>query len=335
MGDVYLHVGPVKTGSTYLQDLLWRNRDDLARQGYQHPGEHANEMWLATNDVQDQAFIHFEMPEAAGVWAKVCERVRAHDGPSVISHEVLGMSTDDHITKLVHSLAPARLQIIVMARSLASMLPSLWQEKVKMVDPDMNWSDFLAAERDTGSPVTDAALIVRRWLTHLPPGQIHVVTVPPRGAERTMLLGRFAAALRIDATGWPTDAGAANRSLDRVQVELLRRLTLTTSTSLDRRAQRRLVGSLLPRLRPADPRRRVRLPVSEREWIEAETSRRIDVLQRSGAIVHGDLAELRTPDDAWEDTTALAVRDEDLLDEALQLLVSTHPDLRPDRLDIV
>ena len=66
--EVYLHVGPLKTGSTFLQDLLWRYRDDLLRQGYQHPGAHANEMWLATNDVQDGAFVDYEMPQAKGLW---------------------------------------------------------------------------------------------------------------------------------------------------------------------------------------------------------------------------------------------------------------------------
>ncbi len=68
--EVYLHVGPMKTGSTFLQDLLWRHRDDLARQGYNHPGAHANEMWLATNDLQDGAFVNYEMPQASGVWAR-------------------------------------------------------------------------------------------------------------------------------------------------------------------------------------------------------------------------------------------------------------------------
>jgi hypothetical protein len=335
MRDVYLHVGPVKTGSTYLQDLLWRNRDDLTRQGYQHPGEHDNEMWLATNDVQDQAFIHFDMPEAAGVWAKVCERVLAFDGPSVISHEVLGMSTEDHIAKIVQSLQPARLHVVVMARSLAPMLPSLWQEKIKMVDPDISWPDFLAAERKTSSPVTDASQIVHRWLAHLPPAQIHVVTVPPPGADPEVLLDRFAMALGVDRSTWDTDGGAANQSLDRVQVELLRRLNLTTASALDRRAQRRLVhGALLPRLRPADLRRRMRLPESERTWIEGETSRRIDALSRSRATVHGDLAELECPADTWTDTPP-HVSDEDLLDEALQLLASSHPDMTPDRLDII
>jgi hypothetical protein len=335
MSDVYLHVGPVKTGSTYLQDLLWRNREELARQGYQYPGDHDNELWLAANDVQEQAFIHFEMPEAAGVWAKVCERVLGFDGPSLISHEVLGMSTEEHIARIVHSLAPARLHVVVMARSLAPMLPSLWQEKIKMVDPDITWSDFLTAERDTGSPVTDASLIVHRWLAHVPPAQIHVVTVPPQGGEPQVLLDRFAVALGIDTSAWDSDGGTANRSLDRVQVELLRRLNLTTSRSLDRRAQRRLVhGALLPRLRAGDPRRRIRLPESEREWVERETAHRIDALHSSGATLHGDLADLKTPADTWEDTT-LHVPDEELLDEALQLLVSTHPDRSPDRLDIV
>ncbi len=215
------------------------------------------------------------------------------------------------------------------------MLPSLWQEKIKMVDPDISWPDFLASERKTGSPVTDASLIVHRWLAYVPPAPIHVVTVPPRSADPGVLLHRFAAALGIDTSAWDTDGGAANRSLDRVQVELLRRLNRTTSTSLDRRAQRRLVqGALLPRLRAADPRRRMRLPESERKWIESETSRRIDALLSSGATVHGDLADLETPADTWEDIP-LHVPAEDLLDEALQLLVSTHPDVTPDRLDIV
>ncbi|MGZ0150541.1 hypothetical protein ACXJJ3_26010 [Kribbella sp. WER1] len=335
MKDVYLHVGPTKTGSTYLQDLLWRNRDDLARQGYHHPGEHPNEMWLATTDVQNYEFIHFEMPEAAGVWAQVCERVAAHDCPSLISHEVLGWSTEEHIAKIVHSLAPARLHVVVMARSLASILASLWQEMIKMVYPDTSLDDFLVAEREAGSPWTDASLIVHRWLAHVPPTRIHVVTVPPRGAERTLLLGRFAEALGIETTAWHTDGAATNRSLDRVQAELFRRLNLAASPSQDVRAQRRLLnGSLLPLLRSANRSREIRLPESTRGWIEGETSRRIDALRHSGVHIHGDLADLRARDDAWEDTP-LPVRDEDVLEEALQLLKSSHPDLKPNRLDIV
>lgn len=333
--DVHLHVGPVKTGSTYLQDLLWRHREDLARQGCLHPGEHDNEMWLATNDVQDQAFIEFDMPEAAGVWGKVCDRVRAFDGRAVISHEVLGMSTEEHVVRIVDSLAAARLHVVVMARSLGPTLPSLWQEKVKMVDPDVSWPDFLRDQRRSGAPVTDASLIVQRWCEHLPPDRIHVVTVPPPGGDPRVLLERFARALEIDVSTWTTDGSAANRSLDRVQVELLRRLNRTGSVSLDRRAQRRLLnGALIPRLRAANPQRRMRLPGSERPWVAAETSRRIDVLRSSGVTLHGDLADVEVRPDAFEDGPA-EVTEADVLDEALRLLVSAHQDSGTDRLAVL
>ena len=271
MREVYLHVGPMKTGSTFLQDLLWRHRDDLERQGYHHPGAHANEMWLATNDLQDAAFVNYEMPQASGVWAQVCERVLAYDGRSVISHEVLGLSTEEHIDRIVRSLKPARLQVIVMARSLAAMLPSLWQESVKGVGRDgVSWADFLASQRETHAPTTDALLIVRRWLAHIPAEQVHVVTVPPAGTGPAVLLGRFSDALGIDTTSWAADDAARNVSIDMVQTELIRRLNQASAASLDHRAQSLLVhDAVLPNLRPPSPARRIRLPSSEREWIES------------------------------------------------------------------
>jgi hypothetical protein len=61
------------------------------------------------------------------------------------SHEVLGLSTEEHIDGIVRSVTPARRQVIVMASSLAAMLPSLWQESVKSVGRDgVSWPDFLA-----------------------------------------------------------------------------------------------------------------------------------------------------------------------------------------------
>ena len=84
MADVHLHVGPVKTGSAYLQNLLWSHRDDLARQGVLLPLEHANEMWLAVNDVQDGAFIKtpWRQPERM-VIAEVLAVLRSLDAAGV------------------------------------------------------------------------------------------------------------------------------------------------------------------------------------------------------------------------------------------------------------
>jgi hypothetical protein len=64
------------------------------------------------------------------------------------SHEVLGLPTEEHIDRTVRSLAP-RLQVIVMARSLAAMLPWLGQESVKSVGREgVIWPAFLASGAD-------------------------------------------------------------------------------------------------------------------------------------------------------------------------------------------
>ena len=124
------------------------------------------------------------------------------------------------MTASSRSLKPARLQVIVMARSLAVMLPSLWQESVKGVGRDgVSWPDFLALQRETHAPVTDALLIVRRWLAHIPAEQVHVVTVPPAGTGPAVLLGRFSDVLGIDTTSWAADDAARNVSIDMVQTE--------------------------------------------------------------------------------------------------------------------
>lgn len=224
-----------------------------------------------------------------------------------------------------------------MARSLAALLPSLWQESVKSVGRDgVSWPDFLASQRDTRAPTTDVLLIVERWLAHLPAEQIHVVTVPPAGTSPEVLLGRFSRALGIDTSCWSVEDVARNVSIDMVQVELIRRLNRTGVASLDDRAQgRRLHDSLLPALGPPNPARRIRLPSPEREWIEAETGRRLAGLRDCGAPLYGDLDELASPPDVWQDNT-VEVTEAELLEEALQLLVSSHPDRSdPDRLDFV
>jgi hypothetical protein len=33
MGRVFLHIGAPKTGTTYLQDVLWSNKAELSRRG--------------------------------------------------------------------------------------------------------------------------------------------------------------------------------------------------------------------------------------------------------------------------------------------------------------
>jgi len=121
-----------------------------------------------------------------------------------------------------------------------------------------------------------------------------------------------------------------------VQAELVRRLNQTSAASLDHRAQGPPVHEvILPKLRPPSPAWRIRLPSSERDWVETETSRRVEGLRHCGAPTHGNLDDLVSPRDDWQDVPGTG-SEADLLEEALRLLAFSHPvTTYPDRLDCV
>jgi hypothetical protein len=303
MSEVYLHVGPVKTGSTYLQSILWNSRHVLREQGMLLPADHDNEFFLAANDVQGGRFVLIDLPEAEGAWSKVAARARSWPGRVLITHELLGFCEPDQVQRIAGSLDPADLHLIVMARCRADLLPSLYQEKVKMVDPDQSWDEFLRAYRDCHRSWPQApGAVVHRWLPHVARRRVHVVTVPRRGAGRQLLLGRFAEALGLDPTRLTAADAPANASLDAVGVELLRAVIAQTTGRLDRRAQRRLInGQLVPLLRDERRARRpLRLPASFQDLMRDAAARDIEAITTAGGHVHGDLDDLRPTAEAFE-----------------------------------
>jgi hypothetical protein len=328
MSDVYLHVGPVKTGSTYLQSVMWNSRDALREQGILLPVTHPNEFFLAANDVQGGRFVLVDMPEARGAWARVAAWARAWPGRVLITCELLGFSEPDHVQGIASSLAPATLHLIVMARCRADMLPSVYQESVKMVDPDRSWDDFLRAYRASHEAWRHApSTIFGRWLPHVDRQRAHVVTVPRRGADSCLLLHRFTQALGIDDSRLtPADIAAANTSLDAIDVELLRAVTARTAGRLDRRAQRDLINEgLLPVLRRIDrPRRPLRLPASFQPLMIEAAARDTKAIAAAGCHVHGDLAELLPSGEAFEDDQEAHhhVQQTDVLNAAIDTLVA-------------
>jgi hypothetical protein len=300
MGPVILHVGPAKTGSTFLQHLLWINQDLLRSQGFLEPSGYEGEMWAAANDVQGGAHIHFPMPEAAGAWQRICERIAEFDGPVILSQEIFALSNDHDIRRMCASLAPRPIVVIVHARNLAELIPSAWQENIKAADPALSWPDFLVKQRRTRLSWSDAAAIVERWRLLAPVSEAHVVVVPPKTSARDVLLHRFGVAAGIDVSCWRDDHRASNRSLDRVQAEAIRLLNWRSSGFLPQVAQRHLIQRfLLPAMPPPDANYEIKMPYSERAWVLHETDRRIRELARCGASIHGELGELVPRHDDW------------------------------------
>src|SRR3954451_8381661 len=85
---VYLHVGAPKTGTTYLQDRLALNRNELARHGVHYPlGLRASQFRPAL-DLLDMPWGG-QREDVEGEWDALMGRVRRHRGSAIVSDEIL------------------------------------------------------------------------------------------------------------------------------------------------------------------------------------------------------------------------------------------------------
>ena len=140
----------------------------------------------------------------------------------------------------------------------------------------------------------DVADVVERWGGSLPPAQVHVVTVPPAGADPGILWDRFASLLGLDPASFDTRASRANTSLGVEQTELLRRVNeaLGDRVPLPGPYPRVAKDLLAHRILAARPGGRL---VLDRATTELALERSQEIVERLGALevdVVGDLDEL-------------------------------------------
>src|SRR5689334_958549 len=115
--QVFLHVGSPKTGTTFLQDVLWTQRRTAREQGLLLPGRRFHDHFLATLDVRGLADQPGYPAEAKGTWARLVEQSLAWDGTVLISHELFAGATAEQASAAVASLSPrADVHVVVTAR---------------------------------------------------------------------------------------------------------------------------------------------------------------------------------------------------------------------------
>ena len=89
---VLLHVGTPKTGTSYLQDVLFRNRETLAAAGITYPATRFDSHFLAALDLMKLPWGGLQA-EAIGAWDELAAQVREAPGTSIISHEILATAS--------------------------------------------------------------------------------------------------------------------------------------------------------------------------------------------------------------------------------------------------
>src|SRR3990170_4047391 len=299
---VYVHIGAPKTGTTFVQNVLWRNREQLAADGVLYPYESKHQHFPAMLDVRERAWGAHPPGYWRGTWDEVAQRSASWSGHTVIlGNEILGGATEPQIRRLVDSLAPAEVHVIFTARDLARQLVSDWQEHIKhkhTITLEDFVDELIEHGRDAKPPfgemfwgLHDAEQVLQRWAKLVPSDRIHLITLPPPGTPGNTLWQRFCAVTGLDADRYSIDVRRSNTSLGRAEAEVVRRINRRVREleppHYDALVRLRLTGSVLK-----GKGGRLVLPEGRMSWARERSRTLIDALSGSGYDVAGDLEEL-------------------------------------------
>jgi len=324
---VVIHIGTPKSGTTYLQKLLFGNRERLAAHGVLLPATSANDHALAAIGMRNGPTDTY-----ADVWDGVLAEASTWDGTVVITNEWFAMASPERTEEAVRRLGEAgEVHVVVTARDLVDQVPAAWQETLKLGDatsidefadkldqPDFRW----------GWWSTDPAEVLERWSPYLPAERFHLVTIPPRGASPDLLWYRFAEASGLDPAVCSTDVPFARQSLSVEAARLLqlagpRLLDAIDATPPNWNGPRRWIQSNLSHGILLEHRGgRITMSAEKIAAVRERSERSLATIEASGWTVHGELADLtssRLPEGAMHPED---VADAALLDLALDVIAA-------------
>ncbi len=329
--QVFLHIGLPKTGTTYLQSVLWGSKDALGKDGFLLPGSgHREHLWAAL-ELQGRA-LEQRHPSAPGALGRLVKQVGRHRGPAILTHEFLCGAGREQAAGLVASLTPAEVHVVITARDTLGMLTSGWVEYVKNggTKPlSAMRGDRLGGPGEFGWRTWDLGGVLRRWGRHVPPEQVHVLPMPPAGAPRDQHWRNLAGVLGLDPDRYDAPEEPRNPALGVVQVELLRRVNPHLGDF--RRAVDRgtwIRGYLAEQHLVQQEGERLGADDGQVEECRERAERAVRIIERRGYQVVGDVDRLLVPAELPERPRPDAVSDAALLGSATTLIADMLTDVR-------
>jgi hypothetical protein len=260
---VVLHIGTMKSGTTYLQSALMSGSAQLEAAGAWYAGGSFHRQTAAVSGM-----LGDPDPASRPAWRGLVADIGARDGVALISQEFLSFARRREIDAVVGSFADTEVDVVLTVRDQHRAIPAQWQSYTRNLGTD-DWATYLRRLEPmrSGKGRRSMALrkfrraqhvpaIVKRWTGHPGVSRLVVVTVPPSGAEPVELWRRFCLAAGLEVADPPAAGAPANESLGYASCDVLRRLNrhITALPKPRYRAARsEVVNALLP-LRPEEGR---------------------------------------------------------------------------------
>jgi hypothetical protein len=334
---VLLHVGAMKSGTSFIQARLLANQDALARQGVLFPGRTWRDQVLAVSDVLEH---RREGPVSKeGRWQRLLDEATAWTGTVVVSMEFLGPAKPQNIRKVVESFPNSHVDVVMTVRDLGRSIPAMWQETVQN-SKTWTWAEYCAGIR-RGPRMGDAAgrhfwrqhntpQMAARWIDAVGRDNFTLVTLPPPGAGTEVLWERFCSVAGIDP-GSCAPVPPTNESMGLASALLMRRLNVLLAEQgmpwkdYTTFVKWGLAKDSLAKRRKDEPA----LGFTVERWVEKRANKLVKQFRELGVRVVGDLADLRPVDVPGVDPATVSEADQ--LDAALAGLAGVLRLRGPDR----
>lgn len=231
---IVLHIGTMKTGTSFVQNVMVRNADAYERAGYLYVAKDFSAQARATRKVL-AAPNH---PERHGEWQALAQEARAFAGETaIISMEFLSFARPHQIAAYLAPFEGMEVRVIVSLRDQARVIPAQWQSYARLLGTDA-WPTYLRRidpQRQRGDDAQSHAArtfwraqsvvpMIERWGDHPGVSRLDVVTVPAPPAPDHVLWERFCAAVGMPADLADLSAYHGNTSLGYASCEVVRRL---------------------------------------------------------------------------------------------------------------
>ena len=327
---VYLHIGTAKSGTTYLQSRFAENHRRAAAQGLLWPGPSWGRHVAAVRDLH--RLEEGQVPASGGAWDKLAREAVGWGGQSVLISMVgLSWLRPDPVRMAVESLRPARVEVICTARDLLRSFVAQGREMTKNFRT-WPWSRLVdEVLHDTPGPAhrvfwrqQDVPRILERWLDVVPADRVHLVTLPPAGADPDVLWHRFCDVLGVDGSGFE-QPHEHNPSLGVVSTVLMQRLnTVAASRKLTHDVYDRALRQAVA-VEVLGPHRReegsIGVSAEMEKFLRDRAGTSVQDLQQLGVVLHGAWDDL-VPSQSLAGRDPESVSDAELLDLCAQALVT-------------
>lgn len=295
---VFLHVGTPKTGTTYLQSLVWANKRAIADQGLLLPLDRVRDHFNLSNVARGTTD---DMP-ARGLtsWDRMLDQVGRWQGDALISHELFAFSRPERAEWAIDQLRSVGDEVhpIITARDLARQIPAEWQQSVKHGRTHGLREFYELVQSDDPGIVFGRAqnlpMQVRMWSQGLPADNVHLITVPAVGGDRDLLWTRFAGVIGIDPDSVDHSGTLPNESLGVVEVEMLRRVNQFSPQGESKPLRQLMVRQVLADgiLAGRANAQRFAPPAELHPWVVEHGTAIVEELRGIPCDVVGDLDEL-------------------------------------------